>query len=227
MSSKKKIAAVVLTTVALSFGTVAVSTASDSKAKSVSIKANASHTSFNSIVNPMASSDMGGKEAELKTILAGLVTNKTITQAQSDAILAAVIAARAANESNEDQGQSGNDGFKHAQWAAQEALIASTLGMDTATVRTRLAAGETLGAIAGTKKAALIAALVADVTKNIDAAVVAGKLTAEKAVTLKAGLVAQITAAMDSVKGPMGQGMGKGGKGKGDKAGDHKKGKNH
>jgi len=227
MSSKKKIAAVVLTTVALSFGTIAVSTASDSKAKSVSFKANASHTSFSSIANPMASSHMDGQEADLKTILAGLVTNKTITQAQSDAILAAVTAARAANESNEDQGQSGNDGFKHAQWAAQEALIASTLGMDTATVRTRLAAGETLGAIAGAKKAALIAALVADVTKNIDAAVVAGKLTAEKAVTLKAGLVAQITAAMDSVKGPMGQGMGKGGKGKGDKAGDHKKGKNH
>lgn len=227
MSSKKKIAAVVLTTVALSLGTVAVSTASDSKAKSVSIRANASHTSFKSLANPMAKSQMGGHEADLKTILAGLVTNKTITQAQSDAILAAVTAARAENESNEDQGQSGNDGFKHAQWAAQEALIASTLGMDTATVRARLAAGETLGAIAGAKKAALIAALVADVTKNIDAAVAAGKLTEAQAVTLKAGLVAQITAAVDSVKGPMGQGMGRDGHGHGDKGGDHKKGKNH
>lgn len=227
MSSKKKIAAVVLTTVALSISTVGAATASNAHAKSMLMRQSASHTSFNSKANPMSSSQMGGHEAELKTILAGLVTNKVITQAQSDAILAAVAAARTEHDANEDQGQSGNDGFKHAQWVAQEALIASTLGMDTATVRTRLAAGETLGAIAGAKKAALIAALVADVTKNIDAAVTAGKLTAEKALSLKAGLVEQITAAVDSVKGPMGQGMGKGGHEKGDKKGDHKKGKNH
>ena len=225
MSSKIKIAAVVLTTVALSIGTVGVATASGAKGKSVSIRQSASQTTFNAVANPMAGSNAGkpeGQEAQLKTILAGLVTNKTITQAQADAILAAVTAARAAHEADEDQGQSGNDGFKRAQWVAQEALIASTLGMDTATIRARLVAGETLGAIAGAKKAILITALVADATKNIDAAVTAGKLTAAQAVTQKAGLVAEITAAVDSVKGPMGQGMGKGGK-----EGDHKKGKNH
>jgi hypothetical protein len=87
-------------------------------------------------------------------------------------------------------------------------------------VRTRLAAGESLGAIAGAKKAELIAVLVADETKRIDAAVTAGKLTAAQATTLKAGLTAHVTAEVDQVGGKRGPGMGGPGKsGKGDKGG--------
>ena len=106
-----------------------------------------------------------------------------------------------------------------AERAAFEALIAKTIGVDAAVIKTRLAAGETLGAIAGTKKAALIEVIVADKTKHIDAAVAAGKLTAAQATTMKAGLVAHVTADVDSVRGPKGgPGMGghkghKGGKG--------------
>ena len=106
-----------------------------------------------------------------------------------------------------------------AERAAFEALIAKTIGVDAAVIKTRLAAGETLGAIAGTKKAALIDVIVADKTKHIDAAVAAGKLTAAQATTMKAGLVAHVTAEVDSVRGPKGgPGMGghkghKGGKG--------------
>jgi hypothetical protein len=103
---------------------------------------------------------------------------------------------------------------------ALEALISKTIGVDTATVRTRLAAGESLGAIAGAKKAELIAALVADATKRIDAAVTAGKLTAAQATTLKAGLTAHVTAEVDRVGGKRGPGMGGPGKGgKGEKGG--------
>ena len=94
-------------------------------------------------------------------------------------------------------------------------------------MKSRLAAGESLAVIAGAKKDALIAALVADETKRIDAAVTAGKLTAAQATTLKAGLVAHVTDEVNAVrpqgpKGPMGdkgkkddKGMkgGKGGKG--------------
>ena len=58
-----------------------------------------------------------------------------------------------------------------ANHAAKEALVATTIGLDVATIKTRLAAGETLGAIAGAKKDALIAALVDFKSKNIDAAV--------------------------------------------------------
>jgi hypothetical protein len=91
-----------------------------------------------------------------------------------------------------------------AERAAFEALVAKTIGVDAAVIKTRLAAGETLGAIAGDKKAALIDVIVADHTKRIDADVTAGKLTAAKAATLKAGLVAHVTAEVDSLRGPKG-----------------------
>jgi len=120
-----------------------------------------------------------------------------------------------------------------AERAAFEALVAKTIGVDAAVIKTRLTAGETLGAIAGAKKADLIALMVAEHTKRIDAGVTAGKLTAAQATAMKAGLVAHVTADVDSVRGPKGgPGMGdhKGGKGdKGGKGGpgmgDHKGGK--
>ena len=223
MSSKRKIAAVVLTTVALSVGTVGVATASQSKGKAVLVKATTTKTTVNSIVNPMAGGAMGqmkgGHEAELASVLAGLISKGTITQAQSDAITAALTAAHAAEAAEHGKGNAAND----AQRAAREALIATTVGIDAATIKTRLAAGETLGAIAGTKKAALISALVAAETKEIDAAVTAGKITAAQAVTLKAGLTAHVTAEVDAVRGAMGPGMGKGGPGHMDGG----KGRNH
>jgi hypothetical protein len=96
-----------------------------------------------------------------------------------------------------------------AERAAFEALVAKTIGVDAAVIKTRLAAGETLGAIAGAKKAALIDVIVADRTKRIDAHVTAGKLTAAQATTMKAGLFAHVTAAVDSVRGSKGgPGMG-------------------
>jgi hypothetical protein len=107
-----------------------------------------------------------------------------------------------------------------AERAAFEALVAETIGVDAAVIKTRLTAGETLGAIAGAKKADLIALIVAEHTKHIDADVASGKLTAAKATTLKAGLVAHVTADVDSVRGPKGgPGMGDHKGGKGDKGG--------
>jgi polyhydroxyalkanoate synthesis regulator phasin len=206
MSSNKKIAAVVLTTVALSIGTVGVAGASQTKSKSVSVRTTSTKTTVNAIGNPMAGQMMGGQENELNTVLAALVTKGTITQAQSTAITAALTAARTAHDANRDADQAAND----AQRLAHEALIASTIGLDAATIKTRLAAGETLGAIAGAKKPALITALVAEATKMIDAAVTAGKLTAAQATTLKAGLSAHVTAEVDAVRPAMGPGMGMG-----------------
>lgn len=202
MSSKKKLVAVVLTTAAISIGSVGVATAS--QGKSTSVRTSTTKTTVNAIANPMAGQMMDGRESELKSILAGLVTKGTITQAQSDAITAAVTAARAAHDANRDS----DDAADSARRTAHEALIATTIGIDAATIKTRLASGETLGAIAGAKKSALITALVAEATKEIDAAVTAGKMTAAEATTLKAGLTARITTGIDSVRGEMGPGMG-------------------
>jgi hypothetical protein len=102
--------------------------------------------------------------------------------------------------------------------AAQLALIASTIGIDTATVQTRLKAGESLATIAGAKKDALIAALVADHIKRLDADVAAGKITAEQATRMKANLTARVTEAVNSTRGKGGKFGHKGGHRDGDKA---------
>jgi polyhydroxyalkanoate synthesis regulator phasin len=141
-----------------------------------------------------------GHEAQIASVLSGLVTKGTITQAQADAVIAALEADRAAMDADRPLAK---------DRAAIDALVASTLGIDSATIKSRLKAGETLAAIAGSKKAALIDALVAEESKRIDAAVTAGKLTADQATARKSGLVAHVTTEVESVrpkgdKGPKG-----------------------
>jgi hypothetical protein len=190
MSTKKRVAAVLITTVAISAGTVGIASA-DSKSKT-------------NRVTVAGSAVKGFRGLDLAATLAAMVAKGTITQTQADAVLAAANAAKAAA-----------DAMRPAKpdHAARLALIATTIGVDTATIQTRLAAGETLAAIAGAKKDALIAALVADETKRIDAAVTAGKMTAAQATAKKATLTAHVTAAVNSVR-PMGGKLGhKGGKG--------------
>ncbi len=210
MSSKKRVIAVAITTVALTVGSVGIGQAA-SKAKVVSTKI--TRTSSNGVANPMAKS--GGHAADLAATLSALVAKGTITQAQADAITAAATAAETAKRAAKDAVHAAKDAAR----VALEALISKTIGVDSATIRTRLAAGESLGAIAGAKKAELIALLVADKTKRIDADVTAGKLTAEQATARKAGLTAHVTAEVDSVGGKRGPGMGhkegKGGRGHG------------
>jgi hypothetical protein len=106
------------------------------------------------------------------------------------------------------------------QHGAMEAVITSTLGIDATTLRSRLQAGETLAAIAGAKKDALVAALIAEHTKRIDEALAAGKLTAERAKTLKDGLAAHINEEINEVHKP---GMGKKGDRKGHGPGHNQK----
>ena len=200
MSSKKNVIAIAVTTVALTVGSIGVGQAA-SKTKVVATKV--TRTSSNGIANPMAKT--GGPEEAIASVLSALVAKGTITQAQADAIKAAFAAAapvRGFDGPDKGMGPLGEDR------AAIEALVAKTIGVDAATIRTRLAAGESLGAIAGAKKAELISVLVADETKRIDAAVTAGKLTAEQATTLKAGLTAHVTAEVEEVGGKFGPGMG-------------------
>jgi polyhydroxyalkanoate synthesis regulator phasin len=225
MSSKKKIAAVAVTAVALSIGTVGVSTANAAKATKSVVKSANAGTTTTGVANPMAGGTAAGKDGHGPRggglgpvkVLADLVTKGTITQAQADAIIAAVTAAEAARDALRPPmaGKGGPLGDKLT-------IVASTLGIDSATVLTRLKAGESLATIAGAKKDALIAALVADETKKIDAAVTAGNLTAAQATELKANLVAHVTAEVNATApaggfkgGPMGDGDhdGRGGKG--------------
>ena len=149
------------------------------------------------------------KGAVKTNVLAELVKAGTITQAQSDAISKKFDDAKAAMESKRAE--------RDARRAAVETLVATTIGVDAATIKSRLAAGETLAAIAGAKKDALISALVAHATKEIDARVAAGKMTPAQATAAKADLTKKVTSRVESTKGPKGFGLKdhKGGKGKG------------
>ena len=154
-------------------------------------------------------------------VLAKLVTAGTITQAQSTAILAALQAAHAANHPQMGGGN-GGPGLGHPGVNIQEdlAVITSTLGITAAQLQTNLAAGQSLATMAGAKTAALITALVAAETTEINARVTSGAITQAQATTLIAGLNAAITTAVNAtppVGGPghgrghgMGLGMGKG-----------------
>ncbi len=151
---------------------------------------------------------LGGKGAGLSTLLPDLVAKGTITQSQADAIVKAQSDAKALAEANRP-----TETEREAHRVAERAVVTSTLGITEATLTSRLKAGESLATIAGAKKDALIAALVAFETKEIDARVTAGKLTAAQATAVKANLTAMVIEKVNSVKGFGKKGHGKGGKG--------------
>ena len=188
--SKKTIATVVLTSVALTAGGFGAANAATKTSRTVVTKSvtKVSHTGAHA-------RGLGGPVAALDGILSGLVSKGTITSDQAKAIKDAVLAAAKTAKANRPDKLGGSDR------AAMEALISSTLGIDSATIKSRLKAGETLASIAGSKKDALIAALVAELSKRIDDKVTAGKITATQASTLKANLLAHVTEEVNEVKG--------------------------
>ena len=188
--SKRTIATVVLTTVALTAGSLGVANAASKTSRTVVTK------SITKVSQPSANArGIGGPAAALDSLLSGLVTKGTITQVQADAIKAAVLAAAETAKANRPEKA------MSPERAAKDALISSILGIDSATIKSRLQAGETLAAIAGSKKDALIAALVAEHSKKIDARLAAGKITAAQATTLKAALLAHVSEEINEVKG--------------------------
>ena len=143
----------------------------------------------------IAASAHGGRGpgGNLDGVLTGLKDKGTLTQSQIDAIKKALEEQRTSEQS-----------ARVAEATEFQKLITTTIGLDTATITTRLKAGESLGAIAGAKRQALIDALIAFHTKKIDQGVTDGKLTAAQATTLKAGLSASVTFFVDRVPGSLG-----------------------
>jgi hypothetical protein len=148
-----------------------------------------------------------------KTVLDGLVTKGTITQAQEDAIIAALDAAKPADDNDGPGQMGGHDGgpMGGPNQAAEQNAILTTLGITATALQADLAAGQSLATIAGAKTQALITALVAVENSEIDAAVTAGQLTAAQATTEKAGVLARVTAHVNATPGQGGMGgMGRG-----------------
>ena len=91
MSTKKRVAAILITTVAISSGTVGVASA-DSKSKT-------------NRITIAGQAVKGPRGFDLAATLAALVAKGTITQSQADAIVAAANAARAAAEAARPLGE--------------------------------------------------------------------------------------------------------------------------
>ena len=160
-----------------------------------------------SVSGAIAHDRKGDRGAGISKVLDGLASKGTLSKDQVDAIKKAMEDARASFKAEHD-----------ARLAAHLKVITDALGITQADLTARLKAGETLAAIAGAKKDALIDALVAFHTKQIDEAVAAGKLTSERATSMKANLKAHVTEMVERVKGPRGEhGMGE--------RPDHKEGK--
>lgn len=179
----------------------------------VAVAAVALSVAVTGVASADTNSTKGGLKDKLSLLLSGLVSKGTINQSQADAITKAIEDARAAEDANRP-----TPAQMDAHRKAELAVVTSTLGITEADLKTRLQAGDSLATIAGTKKDALIAALVAFENKEIDALVTAGTLTAAQAVTEKAEVTARVTDQVNNTR-PMGEGRGGHGKGKGPRGG--------
>jgi len=209
MASKKTVLAIAITTVALTAGSFGSAVAAPKSG-------HVSKSSMRTIATSVDANKPGGAE-KLAALLSTLVAKGTITQAQADAIIAAQAAVKAAHEANKGAREAGKSIVKRDKGELLT-LISTTVGLDTTTVVTRIKAGESLAAIAGAKKDALVAALVANQNARIDAAVTAGTVTAAQATILKSNVPAHVAKMVDATPAPLFRG-GKGGNHGGKKGG--------
>ena len=130
---------------------------------------------------------------KLKTVLDGLVTKGTITQAQADAILQAVKDAEPAPKAVRPTGPNAMSFIGDLTKAASDYL-----GMDIKALSTQLRAGKSVADVAnglggGKNAQGLIGILTNAANGKVDQAVATNKLTADQAATLKAKIATEIT----------------------------------
>lgn len=158
---------------------------------------------------PAAGSAKPAKGDWAKSALDPLVANGTLTQAQADAVIAALESARPAKGPG---GKGGRHGVSNLTAAA------SALGMTEADLRTALQGGKSLAAVAqekGVAVATVVDALVAQLKAHLDEHVASGKNTQAEADQILADSRARIEAFVNGVAPSGGPGFGKGFRGRG------------
>lgn len=137
--------------------------------------------------------------ARLQKILQPLVDNGTLTQAQVDAIIAKIDAARPVD--GEGPGRGGHRGRRAPGLRIESAKVAKFLGVSTADLRSALRDGTTLAAYAQTKGKTgqgVIDLLVADTKTHLDKKVADKSLTQAQADTKLAEATTRITDLVDN-----------------------------
>jgi hypothetical protein len=130
----------------------------------------------------------------LAEVLAPLVADGTLNQAQADSVIAALEAAR---PDRGDHGGPGAMGGRHGRGdGAKLEAAATVLGLTAEELMTEVRNGSTLAEVAaeqGVETQAVIDALVADATTRINEGVADGRLTQEQADARLAGITEKIT----------------------------------
>ena len=148
-----------------------------------------------------------GRDGHLHEVLAGLVAKKTITQAQADAIEAAMASGAPGDKMlrrhrGVDLMGMLRDGLKP---------VADAIGITPQQLLTELRSGKSIAQVAqahGVSEAKVVAAIEAQATKRIDEAVTKGHLTSDQATKLKSNLHNAITKMVEHKAGdfPFGRG---------------------
>lgn len=135
----------------------------------------------------------------LQTVLQPLVEAGTITQAQADAVIEALVAARPEGRMGDHGGRHGGGGMGGR--GAHLETVATAIGISAEEVRTGLEDGQTIAELAvanGTTAERVIDALVAEATTRINQAVTDGKLTQADADTKLADVETRVTEFVNS-----------------------------
>lgn len=138
----------------------------------------------------------------LEDALAGLVSDKTLTQAQADKVAATLDAKLPRHRG--PGGPAGLGRGVRGPGHLPPADVAKALGVTPQELRSQLRAGRTLaqiGAAQGLSKATVVDRLVAAATARLTAAVKDGRLTQAQADALRPRLTARITEQVDRVPG--------------------------
>lgn len=132
-----------------------------------------------------SSDDVADRRVDaLQEVLAGLVSDGTITQAQADAVAEALAEAMPAR------------GAHHGRHVRGAATAAEVIGIDAETLAEALRDGATIADVAtdnGVEPQAVIDALVAEAMDRLDQAVEDGRLSADEAAEKEADMVERIT----------------------------------
>ena len=138
----------------------------------------------------------------LHEVLAGLVAKGTITQAQADAVEAAM--ASGAHPNHRPGGPRGGDLMGMLREGIKP--VADAIGITPEQLLTELRSGKSIADVAkahGVSEAKVVAAIEAQATKRIDEAVSKGHLTSDQAVKIKSKLHDLITKVVEHTGGPM------------------------
>jgi hypothetical protein len=149
--------------------------------------------------SPQATATAGAPADRIKSALSGLVSDKTLTQAQADKVADTLASAGVGPGGHGGPGGRGGPGG----FGADPTALAKALGMTQAELRTAVESGKTLAQVAkdkGVSVDTLVAALVKSAKEQIAKEVTAGRLTQAQADARVADLTARITEHVNSTR---------------------------